>query len=228
MGGNRFKIKEGDKFGFVTVLEELPVRINVSGKHERMVRVRCECGEIRDMYMWNVIKRKAYISCGCKRERGKNFYKHGLSNHPLHVVWRGMISRCYYKKSKFYLDYGGRGIIVCNEWKSDFISFYNWAINNGYRKGLEIDRYPNNNGNYEPSNCRWATEIQNCNNRRNSVLFDFYGEKLSLPQIARKENVQYTKLYCRVVKTKMSIYEAIDAIIKNKKLSNNGTREWIG
>lgn len=209
MSGKKYVINEGDKFGHFTVMYELPVRISPGGRHERMIKCKCVCGVERDVYMWNLIKRKDHVSCGCKAVLGMNFYKHGLSNHPLYSRYQGMMKRCYDIKSEFYEDYGGRGISVCEEWRNDFMAFYNWAIQNGYHKSLDLDRYPNNDGNYEPNNCRFATEKENCNNRRNSILFDYNEQKLSLPQIARLENIPYGALYDRVKNRNISIDDAV-------------------
>lgn len=106
-------------------------------------------------------------SCGCSKGVliTKIKTKHGQSNKSIHRRWAHIKDRCYNPKDKAFKWYGGRGITICEEWKNDFISFYSWAINNGYQEGLEIDR-KNNDGNYEPSNCRWTTRIININNRR--------------------------------------------------------------
>ena len=92
-------------------------------------------------------------------------YKHGLCEHPLYNVWKNMKKRCYNKNVYNYKSYGGRGIIVCDEWRNNFKAFYDWALNNDYEKGLEIDRV-DNDGNYEPSNCRFVTRSENQKNKR--------------------------------------------------------------
>ena len=105
--------------------------------------------------------------------------KHLKCNTKLYFVYHKIKDRCYNPNEKGYKNYGGRGIAMCQEWQDDFMNFYNWAIENGYKEGLSIDRI-NNNGNYEPSNCRWATrEIQNKNKRSNRYI-TFNGETKTL------------------------------------------------
>lgn len=88
-------------------------------------------------------------------------------------VWQTMKSRCENKNRKKYKDYGGRGIKVCDEWQ-EAINFVSWALQNGYKKGLQIDRI-NVNGDYEPNNCRWVTPKENARNRRNTKLLTVNG-----------------------------------------------------
>lgn len=102
-------------------------------------------------------------------------FKHGLSNTRLYRIWLQMKNRCYNSKTERYSDYGGRGITVCDEWKNDFKAFYDWAMLNGYRDDLSIDRI-NNDENYEPSNCRWATNIEQARNSRHCHMIVFNGE----------------------------------------------------
>jgi hypothetical protein len=110
-------------------------------------------------------------SCGCwKRDQTiiRNT-KHGLRYLPIYRIWKAIRERCYYPKHKSYKDYGGRGIEVCTEWRAEASAFIEWAMANGYQKGLTIDRI-NTNGDYSPDNCRFVTHKENCNNRRNSKL----------------------------------------------------------
>lgn len=109
-------------------------------------------------------------SCGCSHSSkiGKlnPSYKHGKRNTRLYKIYYNMKDRCYNAKNKRYSNYGGKGIIICNEWLEDFENFYSWAMQNGYEDNLTIDRI-NNDGNYEPCNCRWITkQAQNWNTSR--------------------------------------------------------------
>lgn len=111
-------------------------------------------------------------SCGCFFDEKKKFGnpKHEKSNTRIYRIWSEMKTRCYLKTCNIYKNYGGRGITICKEWLDDFMNFYNWAMSNGYTDELTIDRI-DVNGNYEPSNCRWATnEIQQNNKRNNRII----------------------------------------------------------
>jgi len=107
-------------------------------------------------------------SCGCYRKEIRT--KHGRYGHRLYRIWNNMKQRCYSAQHPAYQYYGGRGIIICEEWKTDFKNFYTWAVSNGYDPNLSIDRYPNKDGNYEPGNCRWATHTEQMQNTRRNVI----------------------------------------------------------
>lgn len=106
---------------------------------------------------------------------------HGLTNHPLHRTWSNAKSRCYDANSTPFKDYGGRGITFCEEWKNSFQAFYDWAMANGYKHGLTLDRIDNNKG-YSPDNCRWATMKEQSNNRRSNKYLEFRGETRTVSQ----------------------------------------------
>lgn len=103
------------------------------------------------------------------------YYKDGRSKTKLYKTYWAMLNRCYNNKLKSYYRYGGRGIKVCDEWKNDFLSFKKWALNNGYSEDLTLDR-KNNDGNYEPHNCRWTTIRVQSNNRSTNHKVTINGE----------------------------------------------------
>lgn len=150
----------GHKFGKLTVIAEGPRR------HRKSTWVcKCECGNTTGPVYGFSLKNGTVKGCGCLR--GYNNTKHGLCHTRLHSIWTGMKSRCYRPTAGSYEIYGGRGITVCDEWRDNFKMFYDWAIANGYRDDLTLDRI-DPDGNYEPSNCRWATWEQQANNKRNT------------------------------------------------------------
>lgn len=108
----------------------------------------------------------------------------------VHNSYRGMKNRCCNKNDKCYSDYGGRGIKICQEWLASFDTFYNWAMKNNYQEGLSIDRI-DVNGNYEPSNCRWITQKQQCNNTRRNVYLTYKGKTQTMKQWAEELNISY-------------------------------------
>lgn len=135
--------------------------------------------------------------------------KHGLESHPFYPTWSGMVSRCCNPKSPAYKDYGGRGITVCDEWRHDPTDFIAWLEDNGYGKGLHIDRIDNDSG-YYPENCRVATPRQNACNRRSNRKYMLNGEMLTASQIERRHGVKAATFAYRVNKIGRTPEEALE------------------
>jgi len=136
--------------------------------------------------------------------------KHKPEEDRMYATWCSMKERCQNPNNKRYTRYAGRGIKVCDEWKNDFSAFAAWAWANGYADGLTIDRI-DNDGNYEPGNCRWVTSaIQNRNYSRNHML-TYKGETLCLSDMADKYGINRATLLFRLKQGK-TIEEALSPI----------------
>jgi hypothetical protein len=173
----RLKDITGQRFGKLVVIERAKNR----GK-ETFWKCKCDCGNIKDINA-SKLKNGTTKSCGClvkyspnKHYTRKNPHKtHGKTNTRIYRIYRKMIRRCCNPNEPSYKDYGGRGIAICKDWLDDFMNFYDWAVVNDYKDDLSIDRI-NNNGNYEPSNCRWATKKEQANNTRKTIFLTYKGE----------------------------------------------------
>lgn len=128
--------------------------------------------------------------------------------HKLRPVWRGMKARCYNPKALKYRYYGARGIMVCEEWKSSYRAFYEWAMNNGYADGLTLDRI-DVNGNYEPDNCRWVTIAEQNRNKRNNRRLTYGGETKTVSEWSEITGIPHAVIYCRIVTHKWSVESAL-------------------
>lgn len=145
----------------LTLIEDLGLReYGTQGYKKRWGLYECECGKLKEICNGD-LKSGRTKSCGCyKTERTKEINtSHGMRKDGIYGAWYAMIRRCNNKEYERYYDYGGRGIKVCEDW-FDVVKFRNWAYENGYKKGLQIDRI-NNDGNYEPSNCQFITGAEN-------------------------------------------------------------------
>lgn len=195
----RFKDLTGQVFGKLTVIG-ISKKVQ-SGKRERYYwKCRCDCGNIKDVRT-DGLTSGSVTSCGCnKNEQDKinltKNHRHKLSNTNLWHVYYKMLHRCYNDKDTRYQNYGGRGIKVCEEWKQSFDIFAQWALNNGYKQGLQIDRM-DNDGDYEPSNCRWATQKEQARNRRSNIVVSYQGEKMTLIEAAETSKLPYSALAAR-------------------------------
>jgi len=191
----------GQKFNMLTA-------VKIVGKRDKanLWLCLCDCGKETHAIVTQ-LTRGTKTSCGCKRkqprgprpdlaQRNKEMAKHSMSSSYTYSSWRSMISRCYNKKNKDYQKWGGRGIIVCDEWRNSFIEFFKYM---GERpKDHTIDRI-DNNGNYEPGNCRWAKAKTQSNNTRKNYYIEYMGKIQTAKQWAEElGNVEYKTILYRL------------------------------
>lgn len=184
----------GQRFGRLVVIEEAP---KLQGNRKRRWLCQCDCGKNIVVFHGN-LRSGNTKSCGCTRGKkqiihGKTRRKKGERKPRLYSIWDNMKQRCYNPNHTGYHLYGGRGITVCDEWKNDFQAFYDWAMANGYEDNLQIDRI-DNDGNYEPRNCRWVTPIENSNNRRNNTMIEYKGYVRTISEWAKITGIPAGKI----------------------------------
>lgn len=179
-------LKKGDRFGLLEILGDGP-DVNGVGRVNRTVICKCDCGNV-------VVKRIYCITTGDTKSCGCLSKTHGKSGSREHIIWKSMIQRCANKNRQSYKDYGGRGISVCERWKKfeNFLSDMGIAPN-----GSTIDRI-DNDGNYEPSNCRWATHKEQSSNKRCNVVISAYGKTKTAKEWAREIGISEFTIYARV------------------------------
>lgn len=218
----------GQRFGRLVVIE----RTEIDTARRPRWLCKCDCGAYKVVSSVH-LKNGSTKSCGCLRREevskrsteiarriGKNNKTHGMRNTRLYHIWCGIKRRCLNPNAKPYDNYGGRGITICDEWKNDFMNFYNWAMANGYQENLTIDR-KDNDGNYEPSNCRWASYEEQANNRRKAKYsnrthcIEFNGEIHSLMEWSEITGINYGTLQKRI-KLGWTIEKALTESVKKK------------
>lgn len=158
-------------------------------------KCKCRCGSIK-LVLGDTLRSGKSLSCGCLQRDTAT--KHGDEGKPLYRIWRGIKNRTNPSyKYKIYDRYSGRGISMCEEWNESYIKFRDWALCNGYDEGLTIDRI-NNDGNYEPSNCRWVNCKIQSNNKSNNRIINYMGKKFTLSQLADMYKIRADTLSYRL------------------------------
>lgn len=208
----------GKKFGYFTVLRKDNTKYN-----EARWICKCICGKEISVSS-KALRNGRSKSCGCKKPelfKKDMALKRACYPHKKELRFRyeGIKQRCYNKNNPSYKNYGERGIVMCDLWKNNFMSFYNWSIENGYKKNLTIDRIDVED-NYCPENCRWVDRKCQSRNKRGNVFYDFCGKKMTLPEICEITNKNYKNVYKRVKKYGWRLEDAIKRPLKNKGEKN--------
>ena len=207
------KVQIGDKFGKLTVIDKGPQKVLPSGRKASTWICRCECGNVATVTSGALTSGNT-SSCGCgMRDPANKYRKHGMRNTELYNHWRAMRERCYYTKHKYYKDYGGRGITVCEEWNNTndgFINFAEWAITHGYKEGcrLILDRI-NTDDNYYPENCRWTNYTRQANNKSTTHYLTIDGVTWSIGDWSRITGIPVNTIYSRINRLGYTPKEAI-------------------
>lgn len=178
-------VKVGERFGRLTIIGVPFFCCLVGTRKKRHVVARCDCGKIR-CFSVSSLERLAgpTRSCGCKQREAASTSGGVSSKYPvLFHAWNGMVQRCCNPKNRAYRRYGGRGIVICDEWRNDPTAFIQWSLANGHAPGLTIDRKDNEQG-YSPENCRWVTAKENNRNRSSNLIIEIFGERKCLAEWA--------------------------------------------
>lgn len=186
---------KGLRFGKLTVIERAEDYVSPQGNRSTRWLCRCDCGN-EIVTAWKTLKAGRAVSCGCaKKER---FTVHSMYGTRLYKIHDHLIQRCCNPKDTAYVHYGERGITVCDDWK-DFMTFYDWAMANGYQDDLTIDRI-DVNGNYSPENCRWVTMKEQLNNTRRNHYLTYGVETLTVSQWAERTGMKRSTIVARIAK----------------------------
>lgn len=179
---------------------------------------KCDCGKTT-IVRGSHLKSGNTTSCGCVvaellREKST---KHGLEHTRIYRIWKDMLSRCYNPKNNRYNRYGKRGITVCEAWKNDLQTFYDWAVTNGYNDNLSIDRI-DNDGPYSPENCRWATVKEQMNHTSRNRYITIDGETKTISQWSKITGIRPGTISARLSKG-WSEEMAVKKPVQGKKVS---------
>lgn len=207
----------GDRIGRLTISKEVEPRVSASGKRRRAFLCVCECGNQVTVLRTNLVKGNTN-SCGCyQRDAAREAATiHGecvTKRSRAYAAWANMIARCTNKSRQGWSDYGGRGIKVCDQWRH----FENFFADMGRPPdGTSIDRIDNDRD-YEPSNCRWSTIVEQQRNKRTNVFIEYEGQTKTIAEWAEVLGVNYHTLRARIVRQKLPL----DVAMTNSDLRFN-------
>lgn len=206
----RLVISQGDKFGNLEIVREVESYVTPCGTVRRRFLCRCICGNevVREL---SYLRHYPHLSCGCETipigVRCRKYSKEQTGSF-LYSTWHGMIQRCYDKNSKSYKNYGGRGIVICDEWRNNYNEFYKWAIKNGAEPHLTIDRI-NVLGNYEPRNCRFISLEKQALNKTTTRYITYKEQTKTLSEWSKELGINESVIRRRLDKYGYSVEEAL-------------------
>ncbi len=216
-----------------------------AGKNKSdFVEAICQCGTVKKVLFQN-IKQGKTISCGCiaRKNASQRLIKYNkrtrespaITVHPLYKIWAGMLKRCYNKNDISYKRYGALGVTICKEWRNSSVAFCTWGIENGWAKGLQLDKDLKGGGQklYSPETCCFVTRSQNCRLRKTSRFIEHNGETKTLVEWCEIYKLSHTTIIDRL-KTGWSVKEALETpprlitkTIKTKKQKKHDNRRTI-
>ncbi len=213
------RIEAGQRFGMLTVV----CKDHKGSDGKWYYKCQCDCGNTA-IVRSNALTTGNTKSCGCQKG---NRHTHHLSKTRLYGIWVGMRDRCNNPRNPAYVRYGGKGVCVCKDWDCDFFSFRKWALQNGYSAELSIDRI-DVNGNYEPSNCRWATAKEQADNKTCNILITIGDRTQNLQQWCDEYGIKRNTVNTRVRLCGWDYERAITTPIRSHKEYNtrNGNKTF--
>ena len=204
----------GNRYGRLVVIGYADDVIRPNGKPRKRCICKCDCGNEKIVYSESLTGGRT-ISCGCyqKEQAVKANTKHGYTNTRLYNVWCSMKRRCFSETDVNYRLYGGRGITMCDEWKDNFETFHDWAIENGYDENAKRGEYTIDridvNGNYEPENCRFVNQKAQMNNVRYNHILTYNNETHTIAEWADILHVPAQRITNRIDKFGYSVEDAL-------------------
>lgn len=199
----------------LTLIREIDEQVKQGKGRLRRRRVgifRCKCGNEKPYVIEQVVGGHIKQCWDCAVIARTNSRKtHEKSKHPLYRKWQDMKNRCYNKSVDHYKNYGGRGISVCKEWKNNFVVFYDWCIESGWKSGLQVDRIDNNK-NYTPANCQISTHIEQGYNKTNTRYVVYGGKKICFSKLIKELNLthKYHSIYTEHIRRKIPLIDIIE------------------
>lgn len=209
----------GKRFGKLIAIRQVDDYIAPSGSRHKKYLCKCDCGKTASVLKEHLVSGRTK-SCGClRKEAGKWVTTHNEIHTRLYRIWGNMVNRCTNPNNPAWCNYGGRGILVCDEWRS-YENFRDWAKSSGYFDKLSLDR-TDNNGGYNPDNCRWVDRYTQANNTRSNHLIEYNGVTKTIAEWATVLGVPYKNLHNRIQSLGWSVDRAFNQPYRKSPSKSN-------